>query len=182
MRIGARRQIGTGARSIIKTNPARISTRRIVQPIKRKPAMKRTSLYVASGLAVLLSVAALGISAAVDTPRTLMSRADYGTAKRALEAESAVGYASCRNQKGVAREICKAEVRGNERVKLADLQARYYGTVSAAENAREARVKARFDVAKAQCNARGGAGEPDCLRAARDDQAKDLASLKLAST
>jgi hypothetical protein len=140
--------------------------------------MQRTSIYIASALAVFLSVVALGISAAVDTPRTLMSRADYGSAKKAIESESALAYAGCRNQKGAAREVCKAEVRGTERVKIADLQARYYGTAAAQENAREARVKAKFDVARVQCNVRGGDSEPDCLRAARDDQAKNLASLK----
>ena len=144
--------------------------------------MQRTSLYIAAALAVVLSVVALGISAAVDTPRTLMSRADYAAAKRAIESESTLAYAGCRDQKGAAREVCKAEVRGAERVKIADLQARYYGTVAAQESAREARVKAKFEVAKAQCNVRGGDSEPECLRAARDDQAKNLASLKLAST
>jgi hypothetical protein len=182
VRFGARRQIGTGVRSIIVTNPARISTRRIAHSIKRKRPMKRTSLYIASVLAILLSVVALGISAAVDAPRTLMSRADYSAAKRAIEGESGIGYAGCRTQKGAAREICKAEVRAADRVKVADLQARYYGTVSAQENARAARVKARFGVAKVQCSVRGGESEPECLRAARDGQARDLASLKLAST
>lgn len=143
--------------------------------------MKRTSIYIASGLAVLLSVVALGIGAAVDSPRTLMSPVDYHVAKRAIESESGVGYAGCRGQKGSARELCKAEVRAAERVKIADLQARYYGTVSAKENARQARVKAKFDVAKVQCSVRGGEAEAECMRAARDDQAKDLASLKLAS-
>ena len=144
--------------------------------------MQRTSIYIASALAVFLSVVALGISAAVDTPRTLMSRADYNAAKRVIDRESGVAYAGCRSQKGAARELCKAEARGAERVKMADLQARYYGTVSAQDSAREARVKAKFDVARVQCNVRGGQAEPDCLRAARDDQARGLASLKLAST
>jgi hypothetical protein len=180
--IGGRRQIGTGARSIIVTNPATISTRRIAQPITRNRPMKRTSIYVASGLAVVLSLAALGIGAAVDTPRTLMSRADYTAARRVIETESSKGYAACRGERGSTRAVCRAQVRASERVKIADLQARYFGTVAAEESAREARVKARFDVARVQCRERGGEAQAECLRAARDDQARALASAKLAST
>ena len=44
--------------------------------------------------------------------------------------------------------ICRAEARAEERVKKADLQARYLGTVAAAGDARLARTKAAYDVAK----------------------------------
>lgn len=144
--------------------------------------MKRSTVYLTSALGVVLSLAALGIGAAVDTPRTLMSPAFYSQGKKAIEADTRIAFASCRSQAGAARDICKAEARAEERVKIADLQARYHGTVAAAEDAREARVKAQFEVAKARCGARVGEARVECLRSVREDRSRALADAKLAST
>src|SRR5260221_5254544 len=79
-----RRQIGIGARAIIVTNPAQTRTRRraTVPTMKRGRNMKRTTLIATITGAFLVSAAALGISAAVDAPRSLMSPLDYGASKR----------------------------------------------------------------------------------------------------
>ena len=144
--------------------------------------MKRTKLAVTSFLALfLVSVAAFGIGAAVDTPRTLMSPADFSTAKKMIESESRVALGRCRDLQGSGKDVCKAEVRAEERVKKADLTARYHGTVMAAGEARQVRVKASYDVAKARCTSRSGEQRIECLRAARDDKNKSLADAKLAS-
>lgn len=176
-----RRHIGTGSRSIIVTSPARISSRRIAQPIKRGRNMQRSTIYLTTFFAVFLSVAALGIGAAVDTPRTLMSRGDYSQARKAIEAETRLVFARCRTESGTARDICKAQVRADERVKLADLYARYHGTVAAAEDSRQARIKARFDLARAHCGSQAGEARVECLRTAREDRGRALEA-KLAST
>lgn len=181
-RIRPRRQIGTGARTIMVTNPARIASRRIAKPIQRGRTMKRTTVYVTSFFAVLVSVAALGISAAVDMPSTLMSRADYSVGKKSIEAETRMAIASCRESEGSAKEICKAQARAEERVKKADLQERYHGTVAAAEEARISRTKAAYEVAKARCGIHKGDERTECLRSAREDQGRALSDAKLAST
>lgn len=182
--IRRRRQIGAGSRAIIMTRPARTARRRLAAQsvVTRKKAMKRTKLAVTSFLALfLVSVAAFGIGAAVDTPRTLMSPADFSTAKRMIESESRVALGRCRDLQGGAKDICKAEVRAEERVKKADLTARYHGTVMAAGEARQVRVKASYDVARARCATRSGEERIECLRAARDDKNKSLSDAKLAS-
>lgn len=145
--------------------------------------MKRTKLMLTSFFGLLLmSLAAIGINAAVDTPRTLMSPADYKVAKHAIEAEVRATLARCRGVHGIEREVCKAEVRADERVKKADLAARYHGTVLAADEARQARVKALYEVAKARCGSQAGEAKVDCLRAARDDKNKSLAVARLTTT
>ena len=145
--------------------------------------MKRSKLMLTSFFGLLfMSLAAIGIGAAVDTPRTLMSPVDYKVAKQAIEAEVRSTLARCRGVHGVEREVCKAEIRAAERVKKADLGARYYGTVMAADEAREARVKALYEVAKARCGSRSGEARVDCLRAARDDRNKSLAVARLTAT
>jgi hypothetical protein len=183
--IRRRRQIGAGARAIIVTKPARktgrrVSARSMVTPRK---AMKRTKLFVTSFFAlVVTSIAAVGIHAAVDIPSTLMSPVDYSVAKKAIEAETRNAFSRCRTLAGADKDICKAEVRAEERVKKADLSARYHGTVAAANDAREARVKAHYDVAKARCSTRPGEERIDCLRTAREDKNRSLSNERLAST
>ncbi len=144
--------------------------------------MKRKTVFFTSLLAGILSVAALGIGAAVDSPRTLMSPSDYGLGKRAIEAETRLALARCRDVAAMARDVCKAEARGEERIKKAELNARYHGTVMSQDEVRMVRAKAVYDIAKARCGSRTGEERIDCLRAAREDRNKLLADAKLAST
>lgn len=136
--------------------------------------MKRTALYATSFFAVMMSLAALGISASMDTPSTLMSPANYEQLKRTIEADTRLALARCRDVSGVEREVCRAEVRAGERVKKADLQAMYHGTVSAQQDARLARAKAAYDVARARCGAQPGEARIGCLRNARAEREKLL--------
>jgi hypothetical protein len=181
-RARARRQIGVGTRPIIVTNPAHAVSRRSVRvPLKRGTRMKRTAMYASVLGALMFSAAAFGISAAVDSPRTLMSRGDYAAARSTIASETRTALAGCRDTDGVNRDVCKAEARAAERVKKADLDARYHGTVSAAADAKLARAKATYDIAKAKCSAIPGDGKVECLQSARADKARALADAKLAS-
>src|ERR1700694_1567633 len=120
-RIRGRRQIGLGARAIIVTEPACTSTaRRHAQPMKRRRVMKRTTLYAILVGALLVSAAALGISAAVDSPRSLMSPIDFGEAKKTIEADARLALGTCRDLDGQAKDLCRAQARAEERVRKAD--------------------------------------------------------------
>lgn len=143
--------------------------------------MQRTTMYLSLAGALLFSAAAFGISSAMDSPRTLMSRADHAVAKQAIESDSRVSLGRCRDVEGAARDVCKAEVRADERIKKADLDARYHGTVTAASDARLARAKAQYDVAKAKCSVYGIEQKADCLHSARAEKARAFADAKLAS-
>jgi hypothetical protein len=134
--------------------------------------MKRTTVLFTSIFAVLLSLAALGISASVDMPSTLMSPEVYEQLKREIEADARQALGHCRDARGVEREVCRTETRSAERVKKAELYARYLGTVSAQEEIRLARARAAYDVAKARCGAHRGDARYDCLRAARAGHTK----------
>jgi hypothetical protein len=144
--------------------------------------MTRTALFTTLFLAFAASAAALGISAAVDTPRTLMSREDYQDARRGIEAATRAAVGQCRALVGVARDICKAQARGDERVRIAQLQARYHGTVAAASEVEIARVRAHFDLERARCGARDGDERLQCLRAAREERTREIGRARLAST
>ena len=180
-RLRARRQIGHGTRGIIVTNPAQVKSRRLkreIRKVSRGSSMKKTTIYATLVAALLVSATAWGISAAVDSPRSLMAPSDYNAAKSVIDSDVRAAIAKCRDADSRAREVCKAEVRADERVRKADLEARYRGTVGAAADAKIARVKARYDVAKARCSAERGEGRLACIRAARTDKAKELAAAK----
>lgn len=136
--------------------------------------MKRTTACAAAFFAVMMSLAALGIGASMDTPSTLMSPASYEQLKRAIEAETRLALARCRDVSGIERAVCRVEVRAGDRVKKADLRATYHGTVSAQQDARLARAKAAHDVAKARCGVHPGEARVDCLRTARAERDKLL--------
>ncbi len=140
--------------------------------------MKRTTMYVSLAGALLFSAAAFGISSAVDIPRTLMSRNDYSVAKSAIESESRVAFGACRDLEGIVKDICKTQVRSDLRIQLAELNARYYGTVAAANDARVARARSRYELAKAQCGTHSGSERSECVKLARADKDKALADAK----
>jgi hypothetical protein len=169
-----RRPIGLGARTVLLTDPASVARPRPHRTPPRKKAMKRTTLFISLLLAVTASVAAMGISAAVDSPRTLMSRDDYRDALRGIDAATRDALGQCRPVELASREVCKAKARADERVRKAELQARYYGTVAAAADVEVARVKAKYDIARAECGARASGERLECLRVARESRTREL--------
>ena len=174
----SRQPIGRGPRPVIRTDPASVNTRRSVK--RRGRALKRTGLYGTAASAVLISLTALGIGM-VDSPRSLMSRQAYDDSRLQIEEGRRVALASCRLVDATEKELCRAQARADERVRKADLEARYLGTVSAASQARVARVKAHFELARLQCTQRFGQERNDCLKAARSERAKALADASQAA-
>jgi len=178
----SRRPIGRGPRPIARTDPARVASRRIARLPPPRRTSKHTALYVTGAFAVVISLTALGIGASADSPRSLMSRADYDHARRTIEAEARVALAQCRPLEGAEKDLCKAHARGEERVSKADLDVRYRGTVAAESDARLARAKAQYDVARAVCADRVGEERGACLKAARAEKAKALADARPSTT
>jgi hypothetical protein len=111
-----------------------------------------------------------------------MSPVDYATSKKAIEAETRMSLAKCRDLEGQSKDICKAEARAEERVRKAGLESQYRGTVAAAADARLARARAHYDVARVKCGDQHGEDRLSCLRSARSDKAKAVADAKVASS
>ncbi len=144
--------------------------------------MKRTTVIGTLMGAMLLSAAAWGISAAVDNPPSLMARSDYDAAKTTIESDARQAQNRCRDLEGQAKDICRAEARADERIRKADLDARYRGTTTASAEAKITRAKAQYDVAKAKCSGEHGSDKLSCMRAAREEKAKALSEAKVASS
>lgn len=137
--------------------------------------MRPTMAITTAAAAILLSAAAIGIGAAVDTPPTLMSRAQYHELLRTVDAESRMEYARCRDAVGTDRDVCKAMARAADRVRRADLDALYYGTVKAQARAKAVRARASYEVARARCISQLGEERLECLKEARDERTPALA-------
>lgn len=170
-----RRPIGTAARPVVATHPASISTERRTRRPRRKSLVKRTLVYRTSVFVIALGGAALGIGASLEAPPTLMSPAKHVQAMRAIEADTRLAYGRCRDSAGIQKDICKAAARAEDRVRKAELDARYYGTVAAQDEVRAARVRGLYEIARASCGSRTAQERLDCLRAAREDRDRGLA-------
>lgn len=144
--------------------------------------MKRTTLCVLFTGAFLFSAASFGISSHVDSKPSLMSRGDYAVGKQEIESEIRKAAGKCRTVDGLDREVCKARARAEERVRKADLAARYFGTVAAAEEAKLARVRAGYDVAKARCAALDSDERAHCLENARSEKARSIGAPRPTTT
>jgi len=131
---------------------------------------------------VVASVAAVGIGASLESPRSLMTRQDYAEAQKAADSETRSALAQCRSLEGAAKALCRATARADEHVRKAELEARYRGTVESESEVRLAKVRAAFDVARARCNERTGEARSTCLTSARTERARALAEARASTT
>ena len=105
-------------------------------------------------LALFLSLTgALGIAAAVSTnsPPSLMSRADYLAALREAREAGRLALGNCRQPAGAEeRAVCRAQARADERITVAQLEAKYRGTIAAQARARAVQSRAGHSIAEAR--------------------------------
>lgn len=102
----------------------------------------------ATVIGIALSLPALHL--AVDTPPSLMSRADRAAELGAIRAEARLALARCRTAGPQERAICRAEARASERIAAAALEARYRGTLLAQEEALREQSRALHGLAEAR--------------------------------
>jgi len=127
-------------------------------------------------------VAAAGIGATFDSPRSLMTRQDYAQARAVVETQTRNAFAHCRALEGRERQLCRAHARGDGRVRKAELESRYRGTVEAAADGRLAKARAAFELARVRCNDRAGEEKSSCLSAARAERSRALAAALATAT
>ena len=144
--------------------------------------MTRPKGYAALAFALLFSAGAIAIGVNSGPRATLMAADDYSARRQAIDAETLVSLARCRTLEVKDKDLCKAQARAEERIRKADLEALYRGTVVAAAEARLARTRARLDIAKAKCGDLRGSDKYECLRAARSEKAKALTQAREAAT
>jgi hypothetical protein len=96
-----------------------------------------------------------------------MSKNDYKAGMDSIAAEYKSNKASCESLSGNANDICMAEVKGNEKVAKAELEARNKNTNQARYDALVTKAEANYSVAKEKCDDRAGNVKDVCLKEAK---------------
>lgn len=136
--------------------------------------MKRAILVALGTGAVITSAAAIGITAAlVPTPQA-MTREQYDAALHRLEAARARAQARCDALDGGDAGLCLAQLRADDRVQSADLEAAYRQTEQTARDAQRARIDARYELDRARCDALKGFQKDRCLISAHANKGRAL--------
>jgi hypothetical protein len=137
--------------------------------------MKRAILVALGTGAIIASAAAIGIgTATISTAPSNMTRSEYQSALSLIEVTRAEIAAACDAQSGPAREICRAEVGADEMVRVADIEESFRRTHDAARDAQRARIEAKYQVARAKCQAAGGYKRDQCLIQAHAERGRVL--------
>ena len=143
--------------------------------------MNSTTVAIALAAVAFFGAAGYGLQAAISSPPTLMSPSEHDREWRSIEQATRTALGRCRGLAEGHRALCRATARAHDRVQKAELDARYLGTVQAEAHAQEVRARAEFDMARAECEARGS-DRASCISEARTGQAKALAQSKVAAS
>jgi len=141
--VAAHRQpIGLGPRAIVRTDPARVKTARIAPAEEpARASASRMRFYGTVAGILVASVAAVGIGASIESPRSFMTRYDYLEARKALDAATRQALSECRPLEAPDRALCRAIARADDRVRKAELESRYRGTVDAESDLQAAKAR-----------------------------------------
>ncbi len=120
-----------------------------------------------SGCRVIAIAMAIGLAFSAGAMAQTMSKEQYKSAKDGIAAEHKAAKAACGSLAGNARDICKAEAAGNERVAKAELEASYKPSVDASYKLRLARAAAVHSVAKEKCDDLAGNVKNVCVKEAK---------------
>jgi len=115
----------------------------------------------------LIALALSGAALAQTAPAPGMSREAHQAQKDRIEADAKAARAKCDGMPGNAKDICKAEAKGAEKVSKAELEAQYKPSPRNDEKLRDARADAAYDVAKERCDDQQGKDKDACVQQAK---------------
>jgi hypothetical protein len=118
--------------------------------------LRRNAIAVAIGLACSAAAYAQSIS-----------KEQYQSAKDAIAADYKSNSATCNSLAGNAKDICKVQAGGEQKVARAELEAKYQPSVDASYKARLARADANYAVAKEECDDKAGNVKDVCVKEAK---------------
>lgn len=123
-------------------------------------------------------VLALGFASAGALAGDLMSKDAYKAEKERIKALNKMDNERCKGLSGNARDICRAEASGREKIALADLDARNENTPKAREDAMIARADAIYSIDIQKCDDLAGQKKDLCRQEAKSMRDKVRADAK----
>ena len=121
---------------------------------------------------------AMGLTFSVGAMAEGMSKEQYKSFEKNIEAEYKVSKAGCDSLSGNANDICVAEAKGKQSVAKADLEASYKPSVKARYKAAIAKADADYSVAIEKCDDKGGNDKDVCVKEAKAEKVHGMADAK----
>ena len=116
---------------------------------------------------MLVSAVAASICLMASGSALATTKAEYHAAEDKAKAEYKVAEDKCGSLSGNAKDICKAEAKGNRKKAEAAAEADYKNTPKAREKAAIAAADADYDVAKEKCDDKAGNDKDVCVKEAK---------------
>lgn len=96
-----------------------------------------------------------------------MSKPDFKLGKDRIAADYKAAKSACGSLSGNAKDICKVEAKGKEKVARAELQAQYEPSVNHHYDVREAKAEADYALAKEKCDDLADNTKDVCVKEAK---------------
>ena len=107
-----------------------------------------------------------------------MSKDEYKATKDRIEAEYKEQKASCDKLKDNAKDVCREEAKGKEKVARAELEYNRTGDPKDSAKVAMAKADAAYDVAKEKCDDRKGNDKDVCVKEAKAAHTQATADAK----
>ena len=127
----------------------------------------KTSLLIAAAFAGSTAFAAT------------MSKPDYQAAKTQIGAEYKVDQSACDKLADNAKDVCREQAKGKNKVAKAELEFNYSGTARDANKLAMTKADAAYAVAKEMCDDKAGNAKDVCVQEAKAAHVKALADAKM---
>jgi hypothetical protein len=124
----------------------------------------------------LLCLSLLSVSA---TQAQTLSKPDYKAGKTRISETYKADKAECQKLAGNAKDICKEEAKGKEKVARAELTYSYTGQAADRYHLLVTQAKAAYVVAKERCDDQAGNAKDVCVKEAKAAEKKALADAKM---
>lgn len=121
---------------------------------------------------------AIGFAFSVGAMAESMSKEQYKSLEKNLEAEYKVAKAGCDSLAGNANDICVAEAKGKKNIAKAELEANYKPSVKTRYDARVAKADADYSVAIEKCDDKAGNDKDVCVKEAKAAKVHEKADAK----
>jgi hypothetical protein len=108
-----------------------------------------------------------------------MTRSEYSSAKSVIKADYKVDKTACASATGNAKDICKEQAKGKEKVAIAELDFKRSGTDKDSNKVAVAKADSIFAVAKEVCDDKSGEAKALCRTEAKSTHTKSLAESKM---
>jgi chromosome segregation ATPase len=107
-----------------------------------------------------------------------MTHEAYKAEKDRIQADYKAAKEACNKLSGNAEDVCKAQAKAEERIAIAELDAKNKGTAKARADARVVRAEAQYDVAKEKCDDLAGNAKDVCVKDAKAAEQKAKADAR----